>query len=109
MGHFIQVIVADAQMADALSAKWVQLPRLGCANELCIFPVDAELIDRRVGPHETPASAGCELMLLTGGFRELLRSLSLDGQLAYCETEYHGGVGGQGAYVCRGGEEIMTP
>jgi hypothetical protein len=48
-------------------------------------------------------------MLLTAGFKSLLKTLSCGGQLAYVETDYFGGVGGQGALVCRDGEEIMSP
>lgn len=109
MGHCIHAIIADVATADDISRKWVQLPRLNCENGFCIFPVDGELIDHRIAPHETPTSTGDEFMLLTSGFRDLLRSLSVGGQLAYCETEYFGGVGGQGALVCRDGEEIMPP
>ena len=48
-------------------------------------------------------------MLLTDSFRLFLRSLSIGGRLAYVETEYFGGAGGQGALVCRDGVETMPP
>ncbi len=48
-------------------------------------------------------------MLLTAGFRGLLAELSRSGRLAYIETEYFGGTGGQGAAVYEGGAEIMPP
>ena len=52
---------------------------------------------------------GDEFMQLTHGFRSFLQTLSRGGQLAYVETEYFGGEGGQGALVCRDGQEIMPP
>jgi hypothetical protein len=67
------------------------------------------LIDARIAPDETPVTTGNEFKLLTDGLRALLKTLSRDGQLAYIETDYFGGVGGQGALVCRAGEEIMSP
>ncbi len=109
MGHCIRAIVAPLATADAISHYWPELPRLACSNGFAIFPVDADLIDARIAPDKTPTEAGDEFMLLTCGFRELLRSMSQSGQLAYVETEYFGGVGGQGALVCRNGIELMPP
>jgi hypothetical protein len=95
--------------ADAISREWPELPRLDRDNGFAIFPVDGELIDQRIAPDKTPTFTGDEFMLLTDRFRDLLCTLSQGGQLAYVETEYFGGFGGQGALVCRDGVEIMPP
>ena len=109
MGHFIYAIVAPAATAISVSKIWPELPRLDNNNGFTIFPVDAELIDERIEPEVTPTETENKFMLLTGEFHELLRELSRDGQLAYVETEYFGGLGGQGALVCRDGNDVMTP
>jgi hypothetical protein len=109
MGHCIHVIVAPASTADSISQQWPALPRLDRDNGFAIFPIDADLIDARISPDATPTKTGDEFMLLTNGFRMELRRLSRNGQLAYVETEYFGGTGGQGALVCRDGDEIMPP
>jgi hypothetical protein len=109
MGHCIHAIVAARPTADVISAAWPELPRLDRDNGFAVFAVDAELIDARIAPDETPVTTGNEFKLLTDGLRALLKTLSRDGQLAYIETDYFGGVGGQGALVCRAGEEIMSP
>lgn len=109
MSHCIHVIVAPAATANAISAAWPELPRLNRDDGYAIFPVEAELIDARIAPDKTPTMTGDEFMLLTSGFRKLLQTLSRGGLLAYIETEYFGGVGGQGALVCRDGEEVMAP
>jgi hypothetical protein len=109
MGHCIHAIVAPLATAASISAAWPELPRLDRDNGFAVFPVDAELIDARVASPATSAGAGDEFMLLSGAFRALLNGLSRRGQLAYVETEYFGGVGGQGAMVCRDGAEIMPP
>jgi len=67
------------------------------------------VIDARIAPDTAPTETDDDFMLLTNGFRSLLRTLSNGGLLAYVETEYFGGVGGQGALVCREGNEIMPP
>ena len=105
MGHCIHVIVAPTSTADSISEQWPELPRLDRANGFAIFPIDADLIDARIAPDKTPTETGDEFMLLTNGFRVQLRKLSLGGQLAYVETEYFGGNGGQGALVCRDGDD----
>ena len=107
MGHCIHAIVAPIETADSIAERWPELPRLDRDNGFSVFPIDAELIDDKIAPVKTPTETGDEFMLLTDGFRNLLSSISRDGQLAYVETEYFGGVGGQGALVCRDGEEIM--
>jgi hypothetical protein len=109
MGHHIQAIIAPMETADAISRDWPELPRLDRDGGFSIFPVDAALIDQRIAPDKTPTITGDQFMLLTNGFRDVLRTLSRGGQLAYVETEYFGGVGGQGALVYREGNEIMPP
>lgn len=109
MGHCIHAIVAPAATANTISATWPALPRLDRGDGFAIFPVDADLIDARIAPDKTPLETDDEFMMLTEGFRKLLQTMSRNGQLAYIETEYFGGVGGQGALVCRNGEEVMAP
>jgi hypothetical protein len=109
MGHCIHAIVAPSETADSISSHWPDLPRLDNDNGFAVFPIDAEFIDARIATDKTPTVTGDEFMLMTNGLRSLLRTLSADGQLAYVETEYFGGVGGQGALVCRNGSEIMPP
>lgn len=109
MGHCIRAIVAPALAAESISRIWPELPRLSCENGFAVFPVDAALIDQRIAPDKTPTVTGDEFMLLTNGFRELLCAMSIGGELAYVETEYFGGTGGQGALVYRDGDESMPP
>jgi hypothetical protein len=109
MGHCIHAIVAPTATADAISVSWPELPRLDRSNGFVIFPIDADLIDARIAPDKIPAETPIKFMLLTDGFRKLLQALSRNGQLAYIETDYFGGVGGQGALVCRNGDELMPP
>ncbi|MFO0821506.1 MAG: hypothetical protein U1A77_26415 [Pirellulales bacterium] len=109
MGHCIHAIIAPRRTADAIAIAWPALPRLDNDNGFSTFPVDVELIDARIAPDATPTITVDGFMLLTGGFLSLLQELSHDGQLAYIETEYFGGKGGQGALVFRDGIEMMPP
>lgn len=109
MGHCIQTIVAPLVTANLVADRWPELPRLNRDNGFALFPVDAGLIDARIMPDQSPTESADEFLLLTNGFRRWLRQLSCGGQLAYVETDYFGGTGGQGALVCRNNLEIMPP
>lgn len=109
MGHFIQAIVAPHATANMIATHWPELPRLDRENGYAVFLVDADLIDVKIEPDKTPPLTDNTLILLTDGFRKLLKAMSRNGQLAYVETEYFGGDGGQGGVVFRDGVEIMPP
>lgn len=109
MGHHIQVILAPRSTAEAFSCRWPDMPRLNCEDGFAIFPVDADWVDERVRRTDGPVLEVDGFQLLSHGFRQLLGELSQGGMLAYLETEYFGGVGGQGALVFRDGIEIMPP
>jgi hypothetical protein len=109
MGHHIRAIIAPHSTADAIAAAWAALPRLNLPTGFAIFPVDAETVDARVVPDPTLKESANELIMMTPSFRAFLAQLSRGGQLAYVETDYFGGMGGQGALVCRNGEEAMPP
>jgi len=109
MAHCIQIIVAPEPTAQLIAASWPELPRYRHATDVSLFPVDANAIDKRIPLAKPLTNSAEEFVLLTDSFRLFLRSLSKGGQLAYIETEYFGGVGGQGSLVCRDGVEVIPP
>lgn len=109
MGHYVQIIIAPEPTAQSIAKSWPELPRYRYATGISLFPVDAEIIDKRIPLAKPLTNSTEEFVLLTDSFRLFLRSLSKGGQLAYIETEYFGGVGGQGAFVCRDGIEVIPP
>ena len=109
MADCIQIIIAPEPTAQLIAKAWPELPRYRHSTGFSLFPVDAESIDKRIPLAVPLAPDGVEFKFLTGAFRLFLRSLSDDGELAYLETDYFGGAGGQGALVCRDGAEIMPP
>src|SRR5437588_158573 len=95
MGHCVQAIVTTSEVADELQTIYPHIPRVAASHGFVILPVDADFVDSAA---ESRRGQSCnQLMLLTEGFHELLRHLSRLGPLAYIETDYHGGIGGQGA------------
>lgn len=109
MGHYVQIIIAPEPIAQSIAESWPELPRYRHLTGVSLFPVDAVGIDKRIPLSQPLTNSTEEFVLLTDSFRLFLRSLSKGGQLAYIETDYFGGVGGQGAFVCRDGIEVIAP
>lgn len=72
-----------------------------------LLPVDEENVAGSVGSASGPTLLTFEY--LTPAVLAALTELSADCRLAYIETDYHGGTGGQGALVCDGGHVVMQP
>ncbi|MBF2001699.1 MAG: hypothetical protein IGS38_13350 [Synechococcales cyanobacterium M58_A2018_015] len=109
MSHCIQIIVAPAEFADSIRLRWSRLASLRRESGFGLFPVDYELIDEKIAPIMTPRATSNQFMLLTPAFEQYLGELSIGGRLAYLETEYWGGTGGQGAVACKNGNLLMKP
>ncbi len=107
MGHCIQAIVTTADVAESLRAIYPQFPLVKVAQGFTVLPVDVELIDSVV--EARPSQSPGTFASLTKGFQDLLLELSRLGPLAYIETDYFGGKGGQGAVVYSGREIVMAP
>lgn len=108
MGHCLQAIVAELKVADSICARFPELARVESSVGFSIIPIDSHFIDSVSQPGPPPVSDE-EFMLLTGGFCEFLKQLSQLGSIAYIETEYFGGTGGQGAAVYDQGAEVKAP
>ena len=107
MGYCIQAIVASSKIADRLRSAYPQLFRVTARQGFVILPIDADFIDSMT--EARPQTFTDTFMLLTDAFHDCLRELSRFGPLAYIETEYFGGIGGQGAAVYADREVIMVP
>jgi len=107
MGHSIQAIIAPSHAVELLCWRCPQLVRVETSQGLSILPVEAAFVDSAVAADEESCESGFQL--LTRGFHQLLSEMSSGGSLAYVETDYFGGVGGQGAVVYSGGSIVMGP
>jgi hypothetical protein len=103
MPHCIQIIVAPAEFADSIRLRWSRLASLRRESGFGLFPVDYQLIDEKIAPLMTPRATSNQFMFLTPAFEQYLGELSIGGRLAYLETEYWGGTGGQGAAAYENG------
>jgi hypothetical protein len=107
MGHCIQALVVPPGIADRLQSSYPQLPRVVARQGFVILPVDTDFIDSVT--ETRPPQSTDSFMLLTDAFQDFLQGLSRLGPVAYIETEYFGGTGGQGAAVYADRRVVMKP
>jgi hypothetical protein len=107
MGHHITGLIARREKLGRLDGKFAGQPCFALAEGLAFMPLDHENLDEITGLHEGKAIG--DFVYLTERLVDLLRLASRNGEIAYIETEYHGGTGGQGAVAFRDGEMIGSP
>src|ERR1700741_4006099 len=101
MAHHISGLVARREVLKRLDGQFVGQPCFSLAEGLAFMPLDRENLDEITGPYEGKALG--EFVHLTERLIDLLGLASRSGPIVYIETEYFGGVGGQGAAVVRAG------
>ena len=107
MAHYIQAIVARQIVVDSIRHAEPRLQMIPLAQDFALCPVSGEFVETVTGsapPQETETFVD-----LTAEFTEYLRRLSRLGRIAYVETEYQGGTGGQGAAVFDSEAMLMEP
>lgn len=107
MGHQISGIVAHRETLAALEAPFDGQPAFALTGDFAFLPLDDENLDAVVGLNAGPVVGG--FRYLTARLIEALRAASRHGDLAYVETEYFGGVGGQGAIAFAGQKIAFGP
>lgn len=82
-------------------------PYFSLSRGFAFLPLDDENLEKVVGPTDDEPIGTWQY--LTPSLIDLLRTASKIGGLAYVETEYFGGIGGQGAAVFLAGEITFDP
>lgn len=106
MGHHITGVVAKRDVLKRLD-KLAGQACFALADDFAFMPLDDENLDDIVGVHAGETIS--DFAYLTAPLIELLRQASQGGDLAYIETAYHGGAGGQGAVLLKAGEVAFGP
>lgn len=107
MGHHVTGLIAHRETFEKLGSPLSAQPHFALQGGFGFLPLDYENLDDVVGFDAGEAVGKFEY--LTPSLIDLLRSASKFGQLAYVETDYHGGIGGQGAAVFQDGEVVLGP
>ena len=109
MTHMIQGLVVPAAIARTISVEHAVLVPLGAAG-VAFIPMTDVLLDHLTARFPTStAHAPTEFWKLSPSAVLWLEELSATARVAYLETEYFGGVGGQAAAVWESGKIIFGP
>ena len=109
MGHCIQIIATTLDVATSIGVEFPQLRILQTIDSHAIIPIEADFIDSVTSARPNKDTDHLGFMLLTDSFLDWLQTLSRIGRIAYLETEYFGGQGGQGAVVLENAKVLLGP
>jgi hypothetical protein len=105
MGHFLRGFVASPQAAARFRAVVPEAVEVPLQGGFVLFPLTDRLFDALRQQHpaiEDPSWPGFDK--LSGPVAFVGRAVSEHGPIAYCETEYFGGVGAQGSIAWADGK-----
>jgi hypothetical protein len=107
MGHHITGIIARSETLKGLEGRLSGQPSFALVQGFAFMPLDYENLDDITGIHQGKAISS--FVYLTEPLLELLCVASRSTELAYIETEYFGGNGGQGAVLFLRSEMSFGP
>jgi hypothetical protein len=107
MAHCIQALITKQSVAEGFCDRHSDARLLSLPQDFAIMPVDRSHICKWTG--EEPPQSTETFFYVNDYFVSFLMRESEFGRLAYVETEYWGGSGGEGALVVENRELIMQP
>lgn len=107
MGHHITGVLGKVAALKSVGGRFTGQPCFALAEGFAFMPLDHENLDDIIGLHDENAIH--DFVYLTPHLAEALRAASAGCDVAYIETEYHGGNGGQGALMLSNGESVYGP
>lgn len=110
MSHCIQAIIAKKDVAQKIANDWVCADLVELPQEFSLIPITEPLHDDIVElVNDTGGTPHMEFDYLSSALVAMIEQSSFYGKVAYVETEYFGGVGGQSAAAWEGGKLIVPP
>ncbi|MGH6614725.1 hypothetical protein [Sphingomonas sp.] len=106
--HYISGLIAQSALLTRIAASLDLLSPTTLPEDLAFLPIDTRDIIRLAG-ESRPVLIGDDYQALDAAFFPMVQSLSVDGRIAYVQTEYFGGGGGQAALVADQGEILFGP
>ena len=109
MGHMLTALIASPVLLSKLTQQYgLRLP-VELPQGFAMLPLSPNTLDFLLNSPERGDSKLLEgFEFLDSQMVALFKKLSSDEFVAYVETEYFGGTGGQGAIVFKGGEQIYV-
>ena len=108
MAHTLQALIGEHAFLESRTKAWIGVSCVPLRYGLDMAPLLPKQIENLFGKPETDQTSN-SFNHFHAGMRAPLEQLSIGGQLAYIETDYFGGVGGQGAVVFDNGRLVFGP
>ena len=109
MGHYIHAIIASPDVLAMLPHAGVHAIAIPLSQGLAMVPLIEHLLENLPESDMVCPSGSDRFEHLCSAVCAQLSQLSRHGPVAYCETDYHGGSGGQCAVVWDNEEMVMPP
>lgn len=109
MGHSVQLIIGKGLGVQAFLRSWSMARAVELRGGWQAIPMSDDLLGEIEG-QAAGAQRSAELDMAPAGLERAMADATLEGgALAYVETEYFGGTGGQSAMAFANGREVMAP
>lgn len=105
--HITGLIGKEATFRALVIDRIGKEPRIPLTEDWRFMPLDDKNLEALIGS-DTPVTTG-NFEYLTPSLINALCAWSVVGDLAYIETDYHGGHGVQGAIVAKNGHVVFGP
>jgi hypothetical protein len=110
MAHAVNAIIVGIALKETILAEIPGARAIPLKKGLCLVPITDELFDVLKSRYPDAKEIKSESFeRYSGPLERVLESESLQGPVAYIETEYFGGKGTQSAAVWRDGRLLMPP
>lgn len=108
MGHSVQLIIGKGLAVQAFLRDWPMARAVELRGGWQAIPASDDLVGEIEG-QAAGAQRSAELDMAPAGLEQAMAAATREGgALAYVETDYFGGTGGQSAMVFAGGRETMA-
>jgi hypothetical protein len=108
MSHYIQGIVCRRTLLSAAKRLIPGGRGAALAQDFCFIPITDSLFDDLRARYPEAADIKNGFERLSGPVEFVAKALSAEDAVAYVETEYFGGDGGQAAIVWKAGHVVLS-
>jgi hypothetical protein len=108
MGHSVQLIIGEGPATASFLREWPTARLVELRGGWQAIPVD-EALYADIEARHPGAVRPSGLHMSPLGLSEAVAAVTVGGGLAYVETEYFGGAGGQSAMAFVDGREVVAP
>lgn len=106
--HIIRAFIAEEKIIRKLAVNWLREPTILPQGFALLFLTE-ELFDDIEERKDIKNTLNNEFEFFTSAVSSVMEDHSSKGKLAYIETEYFGGVGGQGGVLYVDGKMKIAP